>query len=220
MIQDTNYYHLDKKREESIYDIWEQGGHHGDSVTPSTYSEAYRRMMVALIQRYVGERGVRIISLGCGNAAVEGDLVQRGYDVTGLDMNIEAVNYAKKKKVKAICGDFYTYEPEEKFDIVYADGFFGHLYNVQNNVSSVFERITEVILKRKGVIVVSNDAPRDTLAEVQKHPHVPDFHFLAPNYLARQAKSAGLQNIEVNTFYYARPISGVCPRAILTSELV
>ncbi|MBL4898079.1 MAG: class I SAM-dependent methyltransferase [Colwellia sp.] len=204
----------------SIYDIWEQGKNHGDSVTPSTWSETYKRMMFELLQRHAGETPTRILSLGCGNATIEADLVKSGHDVTGLDMNSEAVAYAAKKGLKTVEGDFYKYEPEEKFDIVYADGFFGHLCGAQGNVSHIYKRITQKMLKPKGLIIVSNDAPRQTGKEVQKHPHVPDFHFISANYLGGQAALIGLRNVEVNTFYYSRPVSGACPRAIVSSEFV
>ncbi|MGC1497485.1 MAG: class I SAM-dependent methyltransferase [Sulfitobacter sp.] len=220
MTDTANYYHLEQENTGSIYDIWEQGQNHGDSVTPSTWSETYKRMMFELLQRHARATPARILSLGCGNAVIEAKLVEAGHDVTGLDMNSEAVAYAAKKGLNAVQGDFYKYEPEEKFDIVYADGFFGHLWGVQDNVSDIYERIAQKMLKPKGVIIVSNDAPRHTDKEVQKHPHVPDFHFVSSNYLASQAALIGLRNVEVNTFYYSRPVSGACPRAIVSSEFV
>ena len=220
MSDTENYYHLEVTNAQSIYDVWEQGQNHGDSVTPSTWSGTYKRMMFELLQRHTRTTPARILSLGCGNAVIEAKLVDAGHDVTGLDINAEAVAYAVRKGLTGIRGDFSKYEPEEKFDIVYADGFFGHLWGIHDNVSDIYERITQKMLKPKGVIIVSNDAPRHTDQEVQEHPHVPDFHFVSSNYLASQAALIGLRNVEVNTFHYSRPISGVCPRAIVSSEFI
>jgi hypothetical protein len=215
----TNYYKLNEGGTKTIYDVWEQGKNHGDSVTPSTWCPAYKDMMTNLLERYTRKsEGASVISLGCGNAVIEANLVSRGFNVTGLDLNKEAISYARKKGLRVIENDFYTYEPDERYDVVYADGFFGHLYGVNDNVSSVYQHIAEKLLKREGVVIISNDAPRDTDCEVQVHPHVPDFQFLSPSYLAGQANLIGMSNIEVNTFYYFRPISGQCPRAIVISK--
>ncbi|SDR49323.1 class I SAM-dependent methyltransferase [Pseudovibrio sp. Tun.PSC04-5.I4] len=218
MDQKINYYKINDKIISSIYDIWERGESYGDSVTPSTWASAYRRMMVELLCRYSSNKDANILSLGCGNATVEGELVSLGYNISGLDLNHEALGYAAQKGIATIEGDFYDFLPEVKFDIVYADGFFGHLWNVDQNARNIYQRISNFMLKPNGTIIVSNDAPRFSEKALQKHPNVPDFYFMSGHYLASEAKSVGLQNIEVNTFFYHRPVSGACPRTIVVSK--
>ncbi len=219
MRANDNYYQIDEKS--SIYDIWEQGGNHGDSVTPSTWCGDYRRMMVELILRYTGGRkDVQVLSLGCGNAVVEAELMKNDVKVTGLDINPEAVRYSKMKGVHAIEMNFFEFTPEDRYDIVYADGFFGHLYCSDNGVSNIYDCIVQKMLKPGGIIVVSNDAPRVTSDDVQEHPQVPNFSFFSPGYLADQAHRANLKSAEVNTFYYSRPVSGLCPRSVVVSKVI
>ena len=215
-----NYYVNNKQDASSIYDIWERGENHGDSVTPSTWSSAYRLMITEILCRYLPSKTARILSLGCGNAAPEGELVSRGFNVFGLDLNREALNYANQKGVNIIEGDFYKFVPELKFDLIYADGFFGHLCNIEQNARDIYQRIGRFLLNAGGVVVVSNDAPRVQNAQIQKHPTVPDFYFMSPQYLMDEAKMSGFDNIEANTFFYQRPISGVCPRSIVVSRLL
>ena len=215
-----NYYVNKKQEASSIYDIWERGENYGDSVTPSTWSSAYRLMITEILCRYLPYKNASILSLGCGNATPEGELVSRGFNVFGLDLNREALNYANKKGVNIIESDFYEFVPELKFDLIYADGFFGHLCSMDQSARNIYQRIGNFFLNLGGVVVVSNDAPRIQNKHIQKHPSVPDFYFLSPQYLMNEAKISGFDNIEANIFFYKRPISGTCPRTIVVSKLL
>ncbi len=217
----TNYYKPNRDDAFSIYDIWENGGNRGDSVTPSTWSSSYQHMMTMTLLRYAQySPNPRLLSLGCGNAKIESFLIKRGIDVFGVDINSEAVAYAKQKCVPAQTIDFYQFEPpdSQKYGLIYADGFFGHLYDDNKDVLPIYRRIIEKFCAPAAFIIVSNDAPRQSGGHCEPHPMVSNFFFLAPEYLARTAEVAGLTNIEINYFYYSRPVSGRCPRAIVISQ--
>ncbi len=64
---------------ESLFHVWENGGSRGDSVTPSTYDEAYRSWMTDRLAAELDRTEGGLLSLGCGNAAVEAEMTQRGY---------------------------------------------------------------------------------------------------------------------------------------------
>jgi SAM-dependent methyltransferase len=204
----------------SRFHIWDRGEPVGDSVTPSTYSAAYRIWMRDLLRKFLDEshRDVPgLISVGCGNAAVEAGLVTAGYRVCGVDAMEEAISLARRKGVEAICADVLTWTPPPgDWAVVYADGFLGHVFDPENGVRPCLERIRSW-LPAGGTLVISNDDPR-TDADTQTHTEVPAFTWLSGRYLKAQAEAAGYKDIWSTWFTYVRPISGPRERVIVTAR--
>jgi SAM-dependent methyltransferase len=206
--------------EQSVFDIWEQGGAKGDSVTPSTYSGAYRIWMRDLLRKFLTESDdPALLSMGCGNAAVEAGLVKEGYRVLGVDALSEAVDLAMAKGVDAVCADILTWTPPPgPWNVVYADGLFGHLYEPVKGVRHVMERFRSWLPAGDGVFVLSNDGPLGTTAEVEPHADVAGFTWLSRTYLHSQAEEAGFHDIWSTHFTYERPLSGRRERVIVTAR--
>src|SRR5262245_52928055 len=98
----------------NLFEIWEGGGARGDSVTPSTYSAEYRKWMVDKIIDAMDEAdSMDLLSLGSGNAAVEVELVRKGYRVLCVDALQEAVDLARAKGVPTLRADIVTWTPPE-----------------------------------------------------------------------------------------------------------
>ncbi|HEX4811575.1 MAG TPA: class I SAM-dependent methyltransferase [Nonomuraea sp.] len=209
---------------QSIFHVWEDGGAKGDSVTPSTYSTAYREWMVDRLRELVRENGVpangtpALLSVGCGNAAVEAALVADGYTVLGVDALDEAVALARKKGVRAVRADVLSWTPPGgTCPVIYADGLLGHLYDPVTGVRPALERFRSWLPPSGGTLLISNDGPR-TGAEVEPHPEVPGFAWLSSSFLCRQAKEAGFDDVSSSLFTYERPISGPRDRVIVTAR--
>jgi SAM-dependent methyltransferase len=215
------FYLKNSSNEQSIFHIWEEGGAKGDSITPSTYSRSYRVWMSDLLRKFLTERGAEtpgLISVGCGNAAVEAALVRQGYRVIGVDALEVPVELARAKGVDAVCADVFTWTPPPgPWDVVYADGVFGHLYDPDKGVQHAMERFRSWLPEGAGAIVVSNDGPR-TDDDIEPHPDVPGFVWLSRSYLHDQVEAAGFHDVSSTHFTYERPLSGRRDRVIVTGR--
>src|SRR5262245_4666692 len=115
----TNFYLKNCDGKSSLFEIWEAGGARGDSVTPSTYSPQYRDWMRDKLAVEAHRNGGRLLSLGCGNAAVEAELVRQGVSVLAVDALEEAVVLARRKGVDAVCADIFEWEPAQTWPVIY-----------------------------------------------------------------------------------------------------
>jgi SAM-dependent methyltransferase len=205
--------------EPSRFHIWERGEPVGDSVTPSTYSGAYRTWIRDLLRKLLDESAApALLSIGCGNAAIEAALAQDGYRVLAIDAMEEAVALARAKGVDTVCADFFEWEPPSTdWTVVYTDGFLGHAYDPDEGLRPVLERIRSWMAPDRGVIVNSNDDPR-TDADIQTHTEIPTFSWLSGPYLKAQAEAAGYRDIWTTWFTYQRPQSGPRERVIMTAR--
>lgn len=208
------FYH--GKAGESLFEVWERGDARGDSITPSTYSDSYRIYILGELRRLLGAPGAgTLLSLGCGNATVEAELVANGYDVLAVDALEEAVRLASKKGVTAVKVDVESWIPTSKWDVIYADGLFGHLYDPNGGLQPILTRIRSWLTPDRGTLVVSNDAPRDSNCDAKPAPGVPDFHWLSTALIESEARKAGFARVSTSSFVYDRPISGPRSRAIV-----
>jgi SAM-dependent methyltransferase len=205
--------------EESLYQIWERCGAYGDSVTPSTYCPQYREHLVAKILE-IARPGARLLSLGCGNAFVEARLVETGLDVTGIDCNEEAVGLAACKGVKAFNADYLELPPAflTDFDIIYADGFLGHMYDPAAELSAFFEQLARLTPSAACAMVFSNDAPLDPRNWIEPHATAPNFWMLSRGFLTDAMRQWDYAAEESYYFSYRRPISGWRDRTIVISR--
>ncbi|UQA95669.1 class I SAM-dependent methyltransferase [Streptomyces halobius] len=201
--------------DETIYAIWERGGAFNDSVTPSTYVPEYRSHILLKLMSLT-EKGASVLSLGCGNGFVEGDLAAQERSVRAIDVNEEAVELTRKKGVDAFVADYYALRPEDVAgaDAVYADGFLGHLFDAGDEIRPALRKLVSLNLKSGAHLVFSNDAPFDRDAAFEPHQRVQDFWFLSKDYLQESLASFGFSSVESYYFPYLRPISGMRNRTI------
>lgn len=141
--QDLIEFYINKSPEghPSIFHVWEDGGSVGDSVTPSTYSAEYRHWMVDMIVAELDRNGGGLLSLGCGNAAVEAEVIRRGHDVVAIDAMEVAVQMARLKNVDAVCADIYQWDPQRTWAVAYINGVLGHLFDSMVGLVPVLSRI-------------------------------------------------------------------------------
>ena len=207
---------------QSLFDTWETGGSRGDSVTPSTYSPGYRAWMTGKLERELRRNGGGLLSLGCGNAAVEAEIARRGHRVLAVDAMAEAVELARRKGVEAVQADLYQWTPDETWSVAYIDGVLGHLYDPAAGLVPMLARIRSWLAPRPGsesglaCLVASNDAPRDGSA-VQAAPGVTGFHWLSAEFIRGQAAAGGFDRAELGEFRYRRPLSGERVRSVVTA---
>ncbi|MHC5655235.1 class I SAM-dependent methyltransferase [Stappia sp. ICDLI1TA098] len=202
-------------RRRTIYEIWEAGEAHDDSVTPSTYCPDYRAHIGLKIVSLT-QPGARIFSIGCGNAFVEADLVGGGRHVQAIDCNPEAVALATRKGLEAFVSDFFTLPDGHLsgFDAIYADGLLGHLYRSDTGLADFFGTLRRLAPKPGAWLIFSNDAPLETGHDVEPHRRVADFWMLSRARLVAELETAGYTAAEDYHYPYLRPVSGLRNRTI------
>jgi SAM-dependent methyltransferase len=165
--------------------------------------------------------GQRIFSLGCGNGFVEADLARLNRTVRAIDYNKEAVELTRGKGVDAFAADYYTLNPADiaDEDVIYADGFLGHLFDSQESVQPALGKLASLCPKSGAYLVISNDAPKSKQALFAPHERLQDFWLLSKDYLAGELASFGWQLVESYYFPYIRPISGMRNRTICVARV-
>ena len=216
--EDLRAYYVEAE-EESIFDKWERGEARGDSTTPSICSPEYRAWMLERLHEALGEdRERRLLSIGAGNAMVERMLCREGYHVLAVDALMPAVEIASRHGVPSLCRDIRAWEPApDAFDVVYADGLLGHLYDEFGGCQAVMRRVRGWLASPDSSLVVSNDVPPGD-APVKPAPGVNGFHWLSTAWIGEMLVEAGYTPTLTTEFVYERPLSGPRRRAIIVAK--
>ncbi len=208
-----------KGEDKSIYEIWESGEALNDSVTPSTYCKLYQsHIKLKLIS--LAHNNLSVFSIGCGNAFIEAELVEKGTKVIAIDCNAEAVELAKNKGVIAYQIDFNQVDNEllSSCQVIYADGVLGHLFDERTHLSEFEAKISSNAIPPGTKIIISNDSPNDNTLSYQRHNTLDTFWFISITYFEESLKKCGFKVLEKYNFPYLRPISGLRNRAVCIAE--
>lgn len=213
-----DYYLHDNDGEPSIYHIWERGAGRGDVTTPATSSVPYRQYMIELLRGLLtGYDNAGLLSIGCGNGMIEAELASEGFRVLGMDAMPHAVELARAKGLDAVCADVLGWTPPAgPWNVIYADGSLGHLYDPATGIGPVLERFKSW-LPEQGVLVLSNDPPR-TDAELQENPGVAKYHWFSQAWLHQAVEAGGFSEVTSNAFSYQKPVSGLRDRIVVTGR--
>jgi SAM-dependent methyltransferase len=88
----------------------------------------------------------KALELGCGTGYDSKFLVERGFEVTAIDISEDAIETAKSNTIgldiNYIVGDFFKDLPNKQFSLVYDRGF---LHNYQDNYLEIFEKLNSVM---------------------------------------------------------------------------
>ncbi|WP_432353106.1 class I SAM-dependent methyltransferase [Sporosarcina sp. A2] len=89
-------------------------------------NDAYNEL-ASIVKEQVGRPFNKMLDIGAGRGDVAKKLAESGVEMTTLELVPELVTFAREHsngRVKSHCGDFYTFELTETFDVVsYFDGF-------------------------------------------------------------------------------------------------
>jgi SAM-dependent methyltransferase len=84
--------------------------------------------------------GDRILEIGCGIGSVVFELSRKGYDITGIDISGEAIEYGRKKygniRLEVQAAETLPYE-DESFDAVLSFDLFEHIASIDKHISEV-----------------------------------------------------------------------------------
>lgn len=121
-------------------------------IQDQSWVEDTKRQVDFLIEKLQMKGTERILDLACGFGRHSIELARRGYDVTGVDITPEYIEYATKQakteKLNAgfICSDIRNVSFHNEFDVVLnmADGAIGYLENEEENLK-IFHVISEAL---------------------------------------------------------------------------
>lgn len=111
-----------------------------------------------------------LLELGCGTGYDSAFLQTRGFNVSAIDISLDAIATAKQvtDKVNFIVGDFFHDLPAKQFDLIYDRGF---LHNYKNKYLEIFEKLNH-LLKENGKIIIITGNPNQQLIETCMPPPV------------------------------------------------
>ena len=79
---------------------------------------AAARYTADFVAQSLPRRAHTILDVGCGSGDVAAHLVQRGYEVTGIDLSSTAVRNCRKRGIPAIHADFTNYDTDRRYDAI------------------------------------------------------------------------------------------------------
>jgi len=214
----TNYYDASLAKEgKSLFYEWEKGEDSDHPGTPSVRYAKYRQFVLNLFMHHASE-GSRVISLGCGNGFTELLLKEKGYQILGTDVHQSALQLCVEKGIDAVALDALSVpEGFERFDVVYADGLMGHLWNETDEFSLFGDNVLK-LLETGGVAILSNDLSDSDDAPCTAVTGDPDaiFYRGIKGYVGEQlGRVVGLTVIESHIYEYERKGRGIRRREIV-----
>ena len=94
----------------------------------------------------------QFLHIGCGHGGVSGELVKRGYKVSGIEINKDAIESLKLKGFEVYQKDISKpLEIDKKFDIVMMLDVLEHMFDPY----SLLKEAKQVVKKEGGVIIVT-----------------------------------------------------------------
>ena len=170
-------------------------------------------------------RAHRVLSLGCGDGAIERRLAPHVGEIVGIDISAVAIAQAKAKSSEAGLHNatFLVSEPGTasmadlgKFDAIAAFAFLHHLEDAAIGETLVAARHA---LRRGGAFFSADPSRRRLVARfawlvrrTYERTHSPDERELDPDTLVRLARDAGFSEPRVAyTDYFLGPLAWLAP---------
>lgn len=121
-------------------------------IKDQSWVEDTNRQVDFLVEKLGLKNGAKILDLACGFGRHSLELARRGFDVTGIDITPDYIDFAKKtaekEKLSArfICSDIRKVDFENEFDAVLnmADGAVGYLENDEENLK-IFKVVSKAL---------------------------------------------------------------------------
>jgi|BarGraNGADG00212_1021973.scaffolds.fasta_scaffold04550_3 hypothetical protein len=152
----------------SLYDLWESDAAPTFGAPLSVRDASYRELVVSIIQSHAGRRRT-LLGIGSGNGLVEAELQRQGWDVLATDCLDSALRSCEDKGLKARRFRLTEDEAFRKFDVLYCDGVFGHLWQPSISCVDAWLALAELGCVDTFAIVSNDLADDDTTAIFTVH---------------------------------------------------
>ncbi len=121
---------------------------HAEDLERFEESDFWSKVKVKLILKLV--EGKKILDVGCGSGLLSKTLLNKGYNVTGIDNDSKAIEIAKKKGINGFVADINSWQPDEKFDCIILGDVLEHIEDDKLAIKKAHE-----MLETNGCIVVN-----------------------------------------------------------------
>lgn len=117
-----------------------------------SWVEDTRNQVDFLIEKMELKGDEKVLDLACGFGRHSLELARRGFDVTGVDITTDYINYANEQaknenlNARFICSDIREVSFQDEFDVVLnmADGAVGYLENEEENLK-IFDLVARAL---------------------------------------------------------------------------
>lgn len=148
-----------------------------------------------------GQARGRVLDVGCSQGLVPWLLGHQGIRVTGIDLDAEAIAWARENlknaapeaqnNIELLCGDFLAYQPAQPFDTILVGEYLEHLPDnlLDQHLAHMAQLLTD-----GGRVVIT--------VPLGLHPH-PDHEqvFLPDNFAAKIGRHFSIRQMEVEDAY-------------------
>jgi SAM-dependent methyltransferase len=204
-LQLTRFYTVRRDAYPSIYDAWEEERPYQQWATPAVTDRAYRNRVASLIREAIMDRpAARILSVGCGNAFVEGILAAEGFEIDGVDLHERSVLLAGRRGVHAEVGDVMNWTPRSPdYDLLFIDGVLGHLYDPDSPALILALSRMRKWVAAGGMMIIANDLCGESERVIPSTTGV-EFYRFSQGFLVESLASAELTCRSVETYHYGQ----------------
>ena len=122
-------------------------------------------VIATILDKGAVKAGVTVLDVACGTGVLFPDYMQRGAEVTGIDISPEMVKVAQSKfpQLEIICGDVETHDFGKQFDVVMVYNAFPHFPQPAELIAHLAS-----LLKEGGRLTVAHGMSRAALQEHHK----------------------------------------------------
>ena len=130
------------------YEKWYEGDEYYWGLEPGDFLDE-------LISLSPPSENTKVLDIGCGEGKDAVYMAQKGYDVSAFDLTENGIRKTirlasdKGVNINAYVDDINTFEPDDKYDIIYSTGTVQYLFD--ENKKSFFEKI-EKMTKPNGIV--------------------------------------------------------------------
>lgn len=136
---------------------------------------AKKKFLDIVLEKFIGEKKLKILDIGCGTGAIMDYLKNKGHEVFGVDMSDEALKYCQAKGLAVEIGKADRVDfPDGYFDVVLSLDVLEHLDNDQEAVNEARR-----LLKKGGFFI----------ATVPAHQFLWSYHDVALHHKRRYGKN-------------------------------
>lgn len=102
------------------------------------------------VQRFITNKDLRILEVGCGKGDFGFELMKTGIELTALDTDKNAVEFALKKGVPAKHLDFLLFN-DDPFDVIIFSRSLHHIHNLKEAITH-----SKLLLKKEGKLIIED----------------------------------------------------------------
>jgi len=99
--------------------------HLNDNIYGGSYDKAHQEKIIEFITKKAPNKKFhKLLDVGCGPGLYTGEFYKHGYDVTGIDLSQNSIEYAKNNAVEEnldidySCNDILEFQTDKKFNII------------------------------------------------------------------------------------------------------